>query len=165
MGKLDLVLVDEIFSNLHTESAIFFNFKLNALNISYSSYILQTTKLKSKRKNSSVVVECKNSWEIRVNVYLGKGLSRGFNISRRQRTQLALRNLNLCSEFLTEQQNSRKGRPKNFGVLGWTSLYLWVLRFSRQHFANEKNREWHHIPVPKVDRKFFPMVARLFNDT
>ena len=27
MGKLDLVLVDEIFGNLHTEGAIFFNFE------------------------------------------------------------------------------------------------------------------------------------------
>ena len=32
--------------------------------------------LKSKKTNSPVVVECKNSWEIRVNVYIGKGVSR-----------------------------------------------------------------------------------------
>ena len=32
--------------------------------------------LKSKKTNSPVVVECKNSWEIRVNVYLGKGVPR-----------------------------------------------------------------------------------------
>ena len=73
MGKLDLVLVDEIVCNLHTESAIFFNFELNFQNISYLSHILKIIMLKSKRTNSPVVVECKNSWEIRVNVYLGKG--------------------------------------------------------------------------------------------
>ena len=32
--------------------------------------------LKSKWTNSPVVVECKNSWEIRVNIYLSKGVSR-----------------------------------------------------------------------------------------
>ena len=32
--------------------------------------------LKSNKTNSPVVVKCKNSWEIRVNVYLGKGVSR-----------------------------------------------------------------------------------------
>ena len=45
-------------------------------------------------------------------------------ILRRHPTQLTLRNLNLCSEFLTELYNSKKGRSKNFGVLGWTSLYV-----------------------------------------
>ena len=74
MGKLDLVLVDEIVCNLHTESAIFFNFELNFQNISFLSHILKIIMLKST--NSPVVVECKNSWEIRVNVYLGKGVSR-----------------------------------------------------------------------------------------
>ena len=70
MGKLNLVLVDEFFCNFHPESAIFFNFELKSPNISYLSYILK------KKTNSPVVVECKNSWEIRVNVYLGKGVSR-----------------------------------------------------------------------------------------
>ena len=32
--------------------------------------------LRSKRTNSPVVVESKNSWEVRVNVYIGKGVSR-----------------------------------------------------------------------------------------
>ena len=45
-----------------------------------------------------------------------------FKISRRHPTQLILRIPNLCSESLTELYNSRKGRRKNFGVLGWTSL-------------------------------------------
>ena len=76
MGKLDLVLVDEFFCDLHTESAIFINFELNSLNVSYLSYFLSIAMLKQKRTNSPVVVECKNSWEIRVNVYLGKGVSR-----------------------------------------------------------------------------------------
>ena len=76
MGKLDLVLVDDFFCNFHPEIAIFFNFELNSQHVSYLSYVLKIAMLKSKKTNSPVVVECKNSWEIRVNVYLGKGVPR-----------------------------------------------------------------------------------------